>query len=119
MDSNVSEPSDDEVQAAFEVLRRKYRADRAARSQDDVSFYTTLSLPPDCNTREKFHARVRNIPTARKSGRTWIVPAADYLAALSRPTPPKPTPKPAPKPVDTVESWLAQKGAKLRKGAKQ
>ena len=42
--------------------------------------YDTRRLPPDVRTRVRFHAIVKEIPTATKRGRTWSVPREDWDA---------------------------------------
>ncbi len=102
-------PTEDEVHAAFEVLERHFESLRAERTEP--AFYTSHRLPPTCRTRDTFHEHVKRIPSARKDGRVWMVPVADYHAAMKHPAPTT-----APAADDSPERLFARAGVRVGRG---
>jgi hypothetical protein len=71
--------------------------------------FTTRALPPGVS-RRAFHERCRRIPGAHRSGRAWVVSAADWFVACgtSAATPAAPSSAPW-----TPALGLAQAGLRL------
>jgi hypothetical protein len=58
---------------------RDMEAPRTDGRTDD-GFYSSLNLPPDIRTRERFAKLCRGIPGASLAGRVWRVPSAAWWA---------------------------------------
>lgn len=71
---------------------RDSEAPRPAGVRADDGFYSSLNLPPDIRTRERFAKIARHIPGATRSGRTWRVPTAAWWGARRARTVPAPKP---------------------------
>lgn len=55
------------------------------QAADDVEpVYSSLSLPPDCKSRDVFRKLAPTIPGARKQGKVWIVPVESWTTARRR-----------------------------------
>lgn len=89
-----------EAEAALAAERAKLLRAVASVSPPERDEYTSLRLPPDVRTRERFARLCRDLPEARREGTVWIVSRAAWTVSRRRPqststTTPTPLPVPA------------------------
>lgn len=61
-------------------------AERVSASMDtDSQRWSSVQLPLDCPSRNRFHQLCRQIPTAQKMGRMWFVSKTDWENFRNRP----------------------------------
>jgi hypothetical protein len=82
------------------LLRARNEIDEALLALDtkeqanDDGYFSSLNLPPDILTRERFAKIARSIPGANLAGRVWRVPSAAWWAHRRALTVPSPKPPP-------------------------
>jgi hypothetical protein len=70
---------EDQIEA---VVRRVLAEELKARGLAPAT-YSSVALPPDLRSADRFHRLVRKCPGARKVGRVWTVPADQWHAYRS------------------------------------
>lgn len=59
---------------------------RVVASMDtDSQRWSSVQLPPDCPSKNRFHQLCRQIPSAQKLGRIWFVSKDDWAHFRNRP----------------------------------
>ena len=87
---------------------RDMEAPRTDGRTDD-GYYSSLNLPPDIRTRERFAKIARHLPGASRSGRIWRVSTETWWARRCARTVPPPNPPSRPG-ADDVDRALASVG---------
>lgn len=75
----------DSVIAAFASQVSEMVAAKMTAAMETDSQYSSVQLPPDCPSKNRFHQLCRQIPAAQKLGRMWFVPKNDWANFRNRP----------------------------------